>query len=571
MNSNASKYIYSPLPPAPARTIRLIRVLPSSDPLASIAVEIESHGLSSAPSYDAISYVWGDPSESLRPITCDGFTIQVTPNLHWALRRVRCLDGDPVIIWADAICINQDDVDERSAQVAFMGEIYSNARRVLVCMGDAPTEGAEKQVARLIEVVALFRERRLGLDQVAGECGGQLERLCSWLQNAQRPWKALAEVMVRPWFSRVWVIQEVGLAKKPVVLYGAEEFGYRDLVVTAAWATSQTSLLQHSIRTWRIHTDWMDWSRPETAQGTFYDLLDHASLLACRDPRDRIYALLGHPLARTKHGGHPIITPDYTKDLNELYVQLTEALFQTVGLRALVSIEHTQESLADGSPSWAIRWHIQEKFNDISDPLVAVFGAGRLVDPDRPPQVNGPFLTVQGLTADKIAHCFAFSFSAAAPGGLEFCDIQNPGQSFGVGQLLGFLISTSSKNRMDVQWAVIETLCAGRMEDRRQENRDFFSLSALFDRIDFWHTLRLYASGRIFAVTEKGRFALIPRISRPGDEICVIHGLDVPFVTRSGGHNGCRLLLGEGFVHGIMRGEALRVANEEAEHELVFC
>ena len=100
----------------------------------------------------------------------------------------------------------------------------------------------------------------------------------------------------------------------------------------------------------------------------FFDLLDHASLLSCSDPRDRIYAFLGHPSARAEDGERLIIDPDYTDDVNELYVKVTKLFFKTVGPRFLVAVEHTRESLADGYPSWAVRWHIAAKLNDISRP-----------------------------------------------------------------------------------------------------------------------------------------------------------------------------------------------------------
>jgi hypothetical protein len=76
-------------------------------------------------------------------------------------------------------------------------------------------------------------------------------------------WLALAELMRRPWFRRAWVVQEVGMARVPVVLYGEEEFSYRDLVASVTWARSQLALTKYGIVSLLIHTKWRDWTRWE--------------------------------------------------------------------------------------------------------------------------------------------------------------------------------------------------------------------------------------------------------------------------------------------------------------------
>jgi len=83
--------------------------------------------------YEALSYVGGNEVRDRR-ICCDGYTINVTQNLSDALHRLR----DPTHtreLWADSICINQDDVEEKGHQVAIMGQIYSKASQVLICLG----------------------------------------------------------------------------------------------------------------------------------------------------------------------------------------------------------------------------------------------------------------------------------------------------------------------------------------------------------------------------------------------------------------------------------------------------
>ncbi|KAF2193115.1 hypothetical protein K469DRAFT_552171, partial [Zopfia rhizophila CBS 207.26] len=84
--------------------------------------------------YDTLSYVWGDPN-SVEEVECNGVLISVTSNLADALRRVRNVEGSN-LLWADAICINQQDIEEKSHQVAAMREIYQFSKQTLVWLGD---------------------------------------------------------------------------------------------------------------------------------------------------------------------------------------------------------------------------------------------------------------------------------------------------------------------------------------------------------------------------------------------------------------------------------------------------
>jgi hypothetical protein len=92
--------------------------------------------MDTAPSYEALSYVWGTSDLSTNVyIHCNGEVTAVRSSLAGALKRLR-LATSARIIWVDAICINQDDNEEKSYQVPLMGSIYSSASRVVVWLGD---------------------------------------------------------------------------------------------------------------------------------------------------------------------------------------------------------------------------------------------------------------------------------------------------------------------------------------------------------------------------------------------------------------------------------------------------
>jgi hypothetical protein len=90
--------------------------------------------LSDRPVYRALSYMWGDEA-NCQHIWLDGQKLSIRENLWRFLRRLR-QDGEAGYFWADAICVNQRDVHERSSQVRMMNRIYSEAQQVFVWLGD---------------------------------------------------------------------------------------------------------------------------------------------------------------------------------------------------------------------------------------------------------------------------------------------------------------------------------------------------------------------------------------------------------------------------------------------------
>ncbi|KAH7012701.1 heterokaryon incompatibility, partial [Microdochium trichocladiopsis] len=84
--------------------------------------------------YEALSYTWGATEGIQRAITVDNGKIQVTPNLHTALCHLRT--DKPRLLWIDALCINQNDQEEKAQQIALMGNIYRKAEQVVAFLGE---------------------------------------------------------------------------------------------------------------------------------------------------------------------------------------------------------------------------------------------------------------------------------------------------------------------------------------------------------------------------------------------------------------------------------------------------
>ncbi|RSL81794.1 hypothetical protein CEP51_005592 [Fusarium floridanum] len=135
-----STYHYAPLP---EDCIRLLWLMPHENKDAPIQCQLFDYLLpgsrAGAHLYEALSYVWGSPEKTQSIFTPTG-CVPVTENLHAALSRLR--DGSlPRIVWADAVCINQNDTEERDRQVKTMAKIYAKASRVIVWLEETPAGG----------------------------------------------------------------------------------------------------------------------------------------------------------------------------------------------------------------------------------------------------------------------------------------------------------------------------------------------------------------------------------------------------------------------------------------------
>ncbi|KAF8850066.1 HET-domain-containing protein, partial [Acephala macrosclerotiorum] len=124
---------YVPLDKA-TKQIRLLVLSPSlhpDDERIQCQICIESNF--EAVSFEALSYMWGDPDTAGNKVWLNNTLVDVRVNLYNALSYLRT--NLERVLWIDALCINQDDVKERNHQVSFMGLVYEKATRVLVWLG----------------------------------------------------------------------------------------------------------------------------------------------------------------------------------------------------------------------------------------------------------------------------------------------------------------------------------------------------------------------------------------------------------------------------------------------------
>lgn len=216
------------------RMIRLLLISPSphkDQPLECIYMPFN---LDNIIPYEALSYVW-DVRDVLSKvqILCNAEAITVGSELANALRRLRQPEVTRVV-WADAICMNQKDNEEKSYQVPLMGSIYSLATRVVVWLGryDDPLQVQEATMcASTIAIVCgqYELEHNTHRDDGYGDANLPSELFtpaaCDGL-------KALYN---QPWFTRIWCVQEICLTRSSLVLWGDQETDWSDVGSAAAW------------------------------------------------------------------------------------------------------------------------------------------------------------------------------------------------------------------------------------------------------------------------------------------------------------------------------------------------
>jgi hypothetical protein len=271
-------YKYDPLelsesPDLRKHKFRLLRI--SNTPEGPVHGTLESYTIGQAPEYEALSYTWsGGPEEPAdgnghrgRPLFLgENFRrLAVTKNCEAALKILRQRKKE--LVWIDAICINQRDVAEKTYQVGLMHYIYASAKKVLVYLGPFLKVDLEDLALNL-----------LGKDPK--EFDGRL--------NDEHCVQALRHLFSKPYFSRIWVVQEVVLAKTAMVFCGNKQIQWHDIQSKCDKKTGDLGRI--NMPTWiqnigRVKNiirpyDLGDW--------IFSGMGSHAS-----DARDKVFAFFG--------------------------------------------------------------------------------------------------------------------------------------------------------------------------------------------------------------------------------------------------------------------------------------
>jgi len=375
--------VYQPLS-GEGRKIRVLVVKPDDAPGANIEAKFEFVDLAepgeTQPPFQALSYFWGSSSEKI-PMIIEGDgmlgTVGISPTLNRAIRRLRCQHVDkPLRIWIDAVCINQEDLQERGHQVAMMGSIYARAEMVHIwlddhvlaldealrlirdiyncnhricaggehctCSGTKHSLSAEKldEITQTKERHSLSFMREVfahhiklstfsssATEAAGGEEGGNNVHFSYFMQN----------FFHHPWFQRVWVIQEAALSRSAVVYSPSESIPWHELLAVNDVISSPEYAAESR---WYLQTRdampaiWNALGRGRRSQPdggelelemlpilqVFLKALD----LKATDSRDKLFALLAFGReTRIADKIPPLLRPDYKKPLERVMADFT--------------------------------------------------------------------------------------------------------------------------------------------------------------------------------------------------------------------------------------------------------
>lgn len=309
-------YQYSPLDPRTS-SFRLLRLYPGDTTTIECEMLDSSIGSSNTLPYEALSYAWGS-TELVRRVKINKQTLWITENLYIALACLRSRDHDRVL-WIDAICINQAQKDEQSQQVREMGRIFSFASRVIIWLG-MPTQ----EVVLLMEALSVLQVKSTAVARAGAQAdsttwkilwSSYLSRLSSSNEDliAQQR-EGLQVLLRRPWFERVWILQEVYNARSAIVCcdslsVSADIFALSPSLLEQSPSQHIQSVLEMMPGLVRLD------SQPRPAQRDLISLLAEFHTCKASDQRDMIFALLGMSL---EPSDHELLRPDYTKSLLEV-------------------------------------------------------------------------------------------------------------------------------------------------------------------------------------------------------------------------------------------------------------
>jgi hypothetical protein len=209
---SSRQYLYRPF--ESKNSILLFQLKPGSrkDPIEGRLICVS---FDSKPKYEALSYACGSSAMHHHILTDEG-RIPMTASVRSALTRLR-LQGKVRVLWIDALCINQEDNDEKSGQILLMPKIYSLASLVLVHLGQQSDRSdlALKLIEKIAKTSFYTSSRKFMPDSALIKFG---------LPHGQaKIWKHFRAFWARPWFRRIWVIQEFVLAKNVIMICGEWE------------------------------------------------------------------------------------------------------------------------------------------------------------------------------------------------------------------------------------------------------------------------------------------------------------------------------------------------------------
>ena len=572
-----STYQYEPLGTDVNRGLRLVNLLPGH---FEDEVEVEilyseptpGHLVQNNSSYEALSYVWG-PEENPAIITirdkksrsvvnadtrgqssvsnAEAKTLTIRRNLDTALRHMR-KSSESRVLWIDALCINQEDVEERSREVGRMGQIYGQSTRVLIWLGP---EGDNSALAiRSLRSFAKDLTDEFVKDYSSERYrtpGSRTELLLAspipWYDE-EGPWLAIRKLFYRKWFTRLWVYQECHLADDVLVIVGFDTMPLPELVRAGMWFAEVCSKTQDFEGAQRLAAS-LNIVRPRPAARAM-DVISRTRGCDCEDPRDRIYAIMELFPQHIKLDLHP----DYRLPVEVVYKDFFLAYlhnFDRMNFIGLPLIGNRWNHPSKPIPTW---------IPDLACPVRPLqfrLACGRSEHGAIYSSANDT-LRVNGVRIAKVSTIKpVLPIGASHQEILEYCTTQQPE---------GLYDKTYVDGRTVLE-AYMETLVCGSRDklfgidfpSSKQLGEEYLQFQTSGKQLSpfFLYQMSTYLPGRAF-FTADGYFGMCPPAAEPGDIVCVVLGFQFPLVLHPiAGKTGLFTLRGECYVAGLMESQGL--------------
>jgi hypothetical protein len=337
--------------------------------------------LPKAPRYVALSYYWGKTANQVT-IRLNNVDFRITVNLYDALLRLRA-EGVHYV-WADVLCINQEDLEERSLQVTRMGAIYQKSYQVAAWLGAEPSVELD---TRLLGAATSY----MVLDQYP-------ELTTPAMFN---------ELLSRPYWGRVWIIQEVAMASEIVFYFGRYRISWEHFVSRCGLPRDNSqklsSLSEDNTRGIVALQQFRD-DRISDQPISFQDAIYRSRYSLATDPRDKLFVLLGLCF----NGKKFLPEPNYTNSSEETFTEFASTLIESRARLDYIYLKSASRTNSRNMPSWVPDWTdlddvvVRRQFDFIiqrpsSDPRYNSSRLGDIVC-----NISGRELTVNGTLVDTV-------------------------------------------------------------------------------------------------------------------------------------------------------------------------
>ena len=484
-----------------------------------------------------------------------------------------------------------------------MSEIYRNARRVLVWLGD--DSGLADRIFGLVE-----RTFKQITEAGGGFSSSPPKSIHDWTRSRLTPedinaldsqdWKFLDAVFSDEYFRRVWVMQEIGIASKAKILFGGEEVEWLTLVTVATFLNQEGYPIRArwALRPFRMmqmfrlfHDDFMQ-------DRSFIWLMHRCRQMRCSDRKDRIYALLAHPYARA-------IGPFEVNYASSTSITYQAFALDWISKTRCVNILSLGGYRMPGSsfPSWAP--YLQSHNYTVLSLNESDFSASGSF-PARVSSISAGILSVYGLTIDHISARTAtlcpkdFLYTPYAP-------VRPANSPTGITALWQECVTwplVSEYTHLPSRFhAFLLTLLPWRTAEEKivlrhgvsywkqakgegpsseaivtdYDNALQDALNGLYDPKVGWvwymKNVKVVSKGRQMFYTTGGRLGLGPADMEDGDLVSVLFGGELPYILRPAGQPGQYKLVGECYIPNLVHGEAIGVWQsgglQEVEYHII--